>query len=306
MATSRSTARSIRCRSRCSVSSVRVQMGRASGPRLPPRHARHGARARRRRARLRRAPARPRPRRASRRLSIACSASASASGPVLQQWADAALAARGVRAIRLIQGVLGLTRRHPRERVLRRGDRGARPSALPLPDHSPSSPSARRARPPTRPRDRGSGDSPDNPIHPGGFPAMNPSSRPVSVILRLSGMVEALPARVAQAEAAPLRAPRVSRVARRGRTRPPRRSPLCAAPQTSRHRHHEDARRLRLGLQCEDAEAEARRARDRALRRSARRRPADRAAWRRQIAHGDRHRGRRDPRRPSRARPQHV
>jgi transposase len=39
-------------------------------------------------------------------------------GPALQQWADAALAARGVRAIRLIQGVLGLTRRHPRERVL--------------------------------------------------------------------------------------------------------------------------------------------------------------------------------------------
>ena len=40
-------------------------------------------------------------------------------GPPLQQWADAALAARGVRAIRLIQGVLGLTRKHPRERVLR-------------------------------------------------------------------------------------------------------------------------------------------------------------------------------------------
>jgi transposase len=39
-------------------------------------------------------------------------------GPALKQWADAALAARGVRAIRLIQGVLGLTRRHPRERVL--------------------------------------------------------------------------------------------------------------------------------------------------------------------------------------------
>jgi len=39
-------------------------------------------------------------------------------GPALQLWADAALAARGVRAIRLIQGVLGLTRRHPRERVL--------------------------------------------------------------------------------------------------------------------------------------------------------------------------------------------
>jgi transposase len=39
-------------------------------------------------------------------------------GPALQQWAEAALGARGVRAIRLIQGVLGLTRRHPRERVL--------------------------------------------------------------------------------------------------------------------------------------------------------------------------------------------
>jgi hypothetical protein len=39
-------------------------------------------------------------------------------GPALQQWANAALAARGVRAIRLIQGVLALTRRHPRERVL--------------------------------------------------------------------------------------------------------------------------------------------------------------------------------------------
>jgi len=39
-------------------------------------------------------------------------------GPALKQWADAALAARGVRAIRLIQRVLGLTRRHARERVL--------------------------------------------------------------------------------------------------------------------------------------------------------------------------------------------
>ena len=39
-------------------------------------------------------------------------------GPVVKQWADAALAARGVRAIRLIQGVLALTRRHPRERIL--------------------------------------------------------------------------------------------------------------------------------------------------------------------------------------------
>jgi transposase len=39
-------------------------------------------------------------------------------GPALQAWAEAALEARGVRAIRLLQGVLGLTRRHPRERVL--------------------------------------------------------------------------------------------------------------------------------------------------------------------------------------------
>jgi len=40
-------------------------------------------------------------------------------GPSLHQWADAALAERGVRAIRLIQGVLGLTRKHPREALLR-------------------------------------------------------------------------------------------------------------------------------------------------------------------------------------------
>jgi hypothetical protein len=36
-------------------------------------------------------------------------------GPALTQWADAALAASGVRAIRLIQGVLGLTRKLARE-----------------------------------------------------------------------------------------------------------------------------------------------------------------------------------------------
>jgi len=39
-------------------------------------------------------------------------------GPALRQWADAAFDARGVRAIRLIQGVLHLTRRVPRERLL--------------------------------------------------------------------------------------------------------------------------------------------------------------------------------------------
>jgi len=39
-------------------------------------------------------------------------------GPALHQWAEAAVHERGVRAYRLIQGVLGLTRRHPREQLL--------------------------------------------------------------------------------------------------------------------------------------------------------------------------------------------
>jgi transposase len=39
-------------------------------------------------------------------------------GPALRQWAEAAVAERGVRALRLIQGVLALTRTHPRERLL--------------------------------------------------------------------------------------------------------------------------------------------------------------------------------------------
>lgn len=39
-------------------------------------------------------------------------------GPPLRAWADAAVASRGVRAIRLIQGVLQLTRVFPRERLL--------------------------------------------------------------------------------------------------------------------------------------------------------------------------------------------
>jgi hypothetical protein len=40
-------------------------------------------------------------------------------GLPLHRWAEAALDDRGVRAIRLIQGVLGLTRKFPREAVLR-------------------------------------------------------------------------------------------------------------------------------------------------------------------------------------------
>lgn len=39
-------------------------------------------------------------------------------GPPLRAWADAAIASRGVRAIRLIQGVLQLARIFPRERLL--------------------------------------------------------------------------------------------------------------------------------------------------------------------------------------------
>jgi transposase len=40
-------------------------------------------------------------------------------GQDLRSWAEEALESRGVRAIRLIQGVLGLTRNHPRERLLK-------------------------------------------------------------------------------------------------------------------------------------------------------------------------------------------
>jgi hypothetical protein len=39
-------------------------------------------------------------------------------GPSLREWAEAAFAERGIRALRLVQGVLALTRIHPRERVL--------------------------------------------------------------------------------------------------------------------------------------------------------------------------------------------
>jgi hypothetical protein len=39
-------------------------------------------------------------------------------GSALREWGEAAIEERGVRALRLIQGVLGLTRQHPRERVL--------------------------------------------------------------------------------------------------------------------------------------------------------------------------------------------
>ena len=44
-------------------------------------------------------------------------------GAPLRRWAELAVEERGVRAYRLIQGVLGLTRSHPRERVLHAADR---------------------------------------------------------------------------------------------------------------------------------------------------------------------------------------
>jgi hypothetical protein len=40
-------------------------------------------------------------------------------GPELHQWAEAAYVERGIRGMRLIQGVLSLVRKHPREVVLR-------------------------------------------------------------------------------------------------------------------------------------------------------------------------------------------
>jgi hypothetical protein len=46
-------------------------------------------------------------------------------GPELRRWAEAAVTERGVRAFRLIQGVLRLTRAHPRERVLHAARRAA-------------------------------------------------------------------------------------------------------------------------------------------------------------------------------------
>lgn len=44
-------------------------------------------------------------------------------GPPLRVWAEGAIRERGVRAYRLIQGVLGLTRTHPRERLLHAAQR---------------------------------------------------------------------------------------------------------------------------------------------------------------------------------------
>ena len=124
-------------------------------------------------------------------------------GPALKQWADAALAARG-RPRHSAHS--GRARPHaPASARARAGrdPRGPRPPALSLSDHSP----ARRAHAAPAPADarhRRSGDSPHDPIHLGGLSAMNPQLTTRLRHLRLSGMVEALPGRVAQAEAAPL------------------------------------------------------------------------------------------------------
>src|SRR5262249_38427041 len=85
----------------------------------------------------------------------------------------------------------------------RRHSAGPRAAAFSLPDD----PAARRTDAgPARghPRRRRSGDSSDDPIQRGGLPTMNPQLTSRLRHLRLSGMVDALPGRVAQAEAAPL------------------------------------------------------------------------------------------------------
>ena len=117
MGTSKSAARSIRCRSRCSGQRLRVRWDAHlvrvfHGDTLVVVHARVAAGVFAPRAGE--AEASTRQQAFVDRLVGQCERV----GPALKQWADAALAARGVRAIRLIQGVLGLTRRHPRERIL--------------------------------------------------------------------------------------------------------------------------------------------------------------------------------------------
>jgi hypothetical protein len=67
---------------------------------------------------LRRAPAKPKPRAVSKPLSIGWSGNVSASARRSSSGPTRRSPRVGVRAIRLIQGVLQLTRRHPRERVL--------------------------------------------------------------------------------------------------------------------------------------------------------------------------------------------
>ena len=189
-------------------------------------------------------------------------------GPALKQWADAALAARGVRAIRLIQGVLGLTRKHPRERVL-----AAVTEAHTHQHFRYQTIRQLVERTPARPRPsaphRRSRDSPDDPIHPGGLPVMNPQLTTRLRHLRLSGMVEALPGRVAQAEAAPL--PHLEFLELLVEDELARRADRLFARRLKQAgiSVREDARRLRLDLQSENAQDEDRRIGQRALRRDA-------------------------------------
>src|SRR5688572_6529005 len=81
--------------------------------------------------------------------------------------------------------------------------RGVRPPALSVSDHSPVG-RAHAGAASADARHRGSRDSPHDPVHLGGLPAMNPQLTTRLRHLRLSGIVDALPGRVAQAEAAPL------------------------------------------------------------------------------------------------------
>src|SRR5215510_14574658 len=103
---------------------------------------------------------------------------------------------------------------------------------------------------------------------------MNPQLTTRLRHLRLSGMVEALPGRVAQAEAAPL--PHLEFLELLVEDELARRADRLFAPiEAGRHQRRENARGLRLELQSQDSESQNRRIGERALRRDAPRRPAD-------------------------------
>ena len=264
MATSKSAARSIRCRSRSSASDVRVQWDAHlvrvfHGDTLVAVHARVAAGVFAPRAGE--AEASTRQQAFVDRLVGQCARV----GPGGQ-----AVGRRGARRARRPRHSADSRRARPdatpstRARAGRR-HRSARPPALSLSDHSP----ARRAHAGAARADarhRRSGHSPDDPVHLGGLLTMNPQLTTRLRHLRLSGMVEALPGRVAQAEAAPL--PHLEFLELLVEDELARRADRLFARRLKQAGiiDHEDARRLRLDLQSEDSEGEDRRTGQRALR----------------------------------------
>jgi DNA replication protein DnaC len=120
-------------------------------------------------------------------------------GRPLQEWAEAAYVERGVRALRLIQGALHLVRKHPREAVLHAAKKA-------LANHLFRYKDLRRL---TEQADSAPAQRSLLDVHethsayervPTGGPAVNPTLLTKLRHLRLSGMAEALPARLAQAE----------------------------------------------------------------------------------------------------------